>query len=393
MIEIVNPIAQAWQRLLTEQGIPIRAHLDITYRCDLDCEHCYLDDKDDRRELATEEWLRVVDELADWGVQRLGWSGGEVFARADFFTLLEHSVRRGFINIIKTHAGNIDRDLALRLRALDVQRIDISLYSLSAPVHDGITRIPGSLSATLRGIAALRAVGHIVSVQVMPFRANMLEIEDMIAFLEGLGCVASIAPGLKADNGGGLAVLDLDLSYEERIELERIRLRVALRQGHKGWRPGVVAAEDQPCEIGTGRIYFGPDGAIFPCVTYPSAIGHVRSGPIRAQWDASPLRRQLAAWTNAKRTSCLSCGASAGCGYCAGAAFKATGDHDVAPPYFHERSRAKAVAYELERGVALGDAFWASVPTGEAPVVKRRGQFPIFRAQKTGKAALAAGER
>jgi len=65
-------------------GIPIDVHIDVTYRCNERCVHCYLD-HDDHGELSTSEIKDVLKQLADAGVFFLTFSGGEVFLRRDFF--------------------------------------------------------------------------------------------------------------------------------------------------------------------------------------------------------------------------------------------------------------------------------------------------------------------
>ncbi|MGA9471004.1 MAG: radical SAM protein, partial [Terriglobales bacterium] len=116
-------------------GVPLAIHLDITYRCNERCVHCYLD-HDDHGELTTAEIKGVLDQLAEAGVFFLTLSGGEVFMRRDFFEILEHARRLLFNVKIKTNAVMIGEDEAARLRDLNVDTIQISLYSHRAAVHD-----------------------------------------------------------------------------------------------------------------------------------------------------------------------------------------------------------------------------------------------------------------
>src|SRR2546425_8073539 len=71
-----------------ELGVPINVHLDVTYRCNERCVHCYLD-HDDHGEMTTAEIKGVLEQLADAGVFFLTFSGGEGFMRRDFFGLVE----------------------------------------------------------------------------------------------------------------------------------------------------------------------------------------------------------------------------------------------------------------------------------------------------------------
>ena len=63
-------------------GVPLSVHLDVTYRCNERCEHCYLE-HDGENELTTAEIRDYLRQLADAGVFFLTISGGEPLLRRD----------------------------------------------------------------------------------------------------------------------------------------------------------------------------------------------------------------------------------------------------------------------------------------------------------------------
>ena len=73
-----------------ELGIPLSVQLDLTYRCNERCVHCYLD-HEDHGEMTTAEIKHLLDEMAAAGVLFLTLSGGEIFLRKDFFEILEYA--------------------------------------------------------------------------------------------------------------------------------------------------------------------------------------------------------------------------------------------------------------------------------------------------------------
>src|SRR5579862_7569992 len=77
------------------KNIPLGVQLDLTYRCNERCVHCYLD-HDDHGELTTAEVKGILDQLAAAGTFFLTLSGGELLVRSDFFELLEHAASRRF---------------------------------------------------------------------------------------------------------------------------------------------------------------------------------------------------------------------------------------------------------------------------------------------------------
>ena len=365
-----------------DRGVPVMIHVDLTYRCDLDCEHCYLDRKSDWPELRTEEFYDLIDQAADLGVLRMTWSGGEPFARPDFEEIIEYSSRRGMVNRIKTHAGNVTPERAAWLASQSVDRVEVSVYSLSETVHDAVTRIPGSLRATLAGIAAMRRAGVSVTVAWVATRGAVDEGLDLHRYFEALGCKISFGVGIQPDNGGTQNTEALDLG-----DRELVRAYVALqhqRQLLQGTNAPVLQLDPNgaPCSAGRTVIYVAPDGGVTPCVMFPMQIGHLREQSLADIWFESEKRKELAAWTNADRSDCLSCGAGGNCFYCPGEAFKRTGDYRSAPDEFHQRTRAKMQSFQQVYGTELDDSFWQSIPETTQQERKRKAHFPIYRPQK-----------
>src|SRR5712692_5706146 len=127
-----------------QMNIPLSVQLDLTYRCNERCIHCYLDHHD-HGEMNTAEIKDLLDQMADAGVFYLTLRGGEILMRRDFFQILEHARLRTFCVKLKTNGVMIRAKEAERLRALGVESIQISIYSHRPEVHDAITKVPGSL--------------------------------------------------------------------------------------------------------------------------------------------------------------------------------------------------------------------------------------------------------
>src|SRR5213082_4290735 len=72
---------------------PICLTWELTYGCNLACIHCLSSSgRRDRRELTTDECLRVIDELHAMQVFYVNIGGGEPTLRPDFWTILDYCV-------------------------------------------------------------------------------------------------------------------------------------------------------------------------------------------------------------------------------------------------------------------------------------------------------------
>src|ERR1700734_4561036 len=74
-------------------GIPLAVLAELTHRCPLQCPYCSNPVELDRSgsELTTEEWKKVLSELAEIGVLQIHFSGGEPTARKDLVELVHNA--------------------------------------------------------------------------------------------------------------------------------------------------------------------------------------------------------------------------------------------------------------------------------------------------------------
>ena len=90
---------------------PYYAVWEITLACNLKCAHCgSRAGKKRDREMTTDECFRVVDQLADLGVQDVTLIGGEAYLRDDWDAVLRRIADRGMRPSIATGGRGLTRD-------------------------------------------------------------------------------------------------------------------------------------------------------------------------------------------------------------------------------------------------------------------------------------------
>src|ERR1019366_4104876 len=176
-----------------KRGIPLSVQLDLTYRCNERCVHCYLDHHD-HGEMTTAEIKDLLDQMADAGVFYLTISGGEILMRRDFFEILEYARARTFCIKLKTNGILIRQKEADRIVSLSVESVQISIYSHLPKVHDAITKLPGSLVQSIEAIRRLRAHGiHVIMANVLMVQ-NARDYHGVKALAAELGAQFMIDP-------------------------------------------------------------------------------------------------------------------------------------------------------------------------------------------------------
>jgi len=309
------------QRAL-DRSVSLSVQLDVTYRCNERCVHCYLD-HNDHGEMTTAEICGVLDQLAEAGVFFLTLSGGEVFMRRDFFEIVEHARSLMFCVKIKTNAFMIGKKEARRLRELAVQDVQVSIYSHRLAVHDAITLLPGSLKRSIAGIRLLRSHGVKVVIANVLMMQNRSDRSGVKQLANQLGAEYTIDPTITPMMDGDRSILRLGL---DRAELKQVFRDPDLVDDVADFcapPPQVSddALRDLPCSAGHTACYISPYGDVFPCVQFPLPSGNVRRQKFLDIWRYSDQLNEVRSITLADLPVCSGCRHAGSCTRCPGLAY------------------------------------------------------------------------
>jgi AdoMet-dependent heme synthase len=314
-------MAQLNEKALRD-GVPLSVHLDITYRCNERCEHCYLEHHG-RDELSTAEIRTLLEQLADAGVFFLTISGGEPLVRSDCFEIITYARSLGFNVKLKTNALLICQGEAARLRELNVEQIQISVYSHRPEIHDAITKVPGSLRRTLAAIRRLRSQGLKVTIANVLMKSNHHDSEGVRLLAQELGAHYTLDPTITPMMNGHTGVLELRVSSTE--------LRSVFNNSNLVGEVADFCAPPPPvddgvldgysCSAGHTSCYINPQGDVYPCVQFPLPCGNVRRKPFAVIWKNSPQLSEVRSIRGRDLPTCSSCHHLGACTRCPGLAF------------------------------------------------------------------------
>lgn len=306
----------------TALGIPLSAHLDITWRCNERCVHCYLD-HDGKGEMSTEEIKDVIRQLADCGTFFLAISGGEALLRRDCFEILEFARSLRFNVKLKTNAVMIGPQEAARLRRIGVETVQISLYSHRPEVHDAITKLPGSFRRTTDAIRHLKAAGLKVSVTDVLMKYNHRDAMGVKRLAEELGVKFAIDPTITPMLNGDRSILNLGITETELKEIMHTAEFVG--DVDEFCDPGSTVDDSildgYSCSAGHTLAYISPFGDVYPCVQFPMPCGSVRKQTFREIWFHSPAFAELRSVHVRDLHTCSHCTHTTYCSRCPGLAY------------------------------------------------------------------------
>jgi radical SAM protein with 4Fe4S-binding SPASM domain len=307
-----------------ERQVPLSVHFDLTYRCNERCLHCYVD-QDQDGEMDTAEVQRVFDELSQAGTLFLTFSGGEIFLREDFLELAGHARRRHFDISLKTNATLVDAACAQRLKALGVRRVQVSIYSSDASVHDAVTRVAGSLARSVDAIRLLKAEGLDVGVACVLLRGNAGAYQGVQALAEDLGARLVLDATVTARLDGDQRPLSMRAPACELIPVltdYKLNGGECAQLDNAGERAAAVSDPyaDVPCSAGHNSAYISPNGDVYPCVQMPVWAGNLRRQTFAEIWDQSPQMRKIRSLNETSLPVCSACAIRPYCQRCPGLA-------------------------------------------------------------------------
>ena len=140
---------------------------NLTYRCNLACEHCYLDaggrpkvdtpEFSDRRELSTEQCFSVIDQIAEFAPECvLILTGGEPLLRRDILAIVSRAAQKELWVVIGTNGVKVTETLAGRIKKEGVRGLALSLDALKPERHDAFRLVQGAWENTVQGAKILK---------------------------------------------------------------------------------------------------------------------------------------------------------------------------------------------------------------------------------------------
>ena len=315
----MSNLLEEMTRKALKLNIPLSVQLDLTYRCNERCIHCYLDHQD-YGEMTTAEVKRLLGEMADAGVFILTLSGGEIMLRKDFFEILEYARRLTFCVKLKTNAVLIHEQEAARIRELGVESIQISIYSHRAEVHDAVTLVPGSLKRSLDAASFLKSQGLRVVLANVLMVQNVQDYQGVRALATEMGLECTLDPTITPMMDGDRSVLNLGI---DPSSLPQIFRDEALAEDEEvcAIETGDDILQHLPCSAGHTTCYVSPYGDVYPCVQFPLPTGNVRKQRFIDIWRNSDQMNGVRSIRLKDLTTCTSCAHVGSCSRCPGLAY------------------------------------------------------------------------
>lgn len=231
---------------------PLRIHLAITYKCPLDCVHCFVKNyKCQREEMNTEELKKLIDRLVEIGTYEILISGGEPFTRKDLCECLNYALTKGMIVKLFTNGLLLGERQIEKLQGFGLSYLAIGFDGPDPISYGSIRGSRGKVAfdRVLRNIQQARKLLNIpVAIQFTCTKRNTdpQTLSRLVEFAVENDVLLRVRPVNPC--GNTLANPDLLLDYQEYLLILQSLYELFLKQGR--------SPEDMKAKQGNIRFKF-----------------------------------------------------------------------------------------------------------------------------------------
>lgn len=215
-----------------------------TRTCNLRCIHCYMESDAQKYEgeLTTEEAKRFIDDLAEFRVPVLLFSGGEPLIRPDFFELAAYAASKGIRPTLSTNGTLITPEVAQKIKEIGVGYVGISLDGLRE-VNDEFRGKEGAFQKAMEGIQNCVAADQRVGLRFTINSHNLRELDHIFDFIEEEN-INRVCFYHLVYSGRGNKMIAQDVSPEESRQAMETIIRRTIDFENRGLKKEILTVDN-----------------------------------------------------------------------------------------------------------------------------------------------------
>lgn len=302
--------ARLSRRRLTPLGPPLTVAIGITTRCNSRCLHCDVWRSPPGEELRTDDWKRLLDELAEWmSPAHVSFAGGEPFLRKDIVELITHAHAVDLLPSIVTNGTVTSPDRVDMIQSLPLTSMTVSIDSLSPGPHDRLHGINNAHRRAVDLVEGLVSVGLGARLRIAAVLTSLNndEIVPLAKWSHSLGIggftIQPLGEPFERDHNAkwydrsplrftdrgtihDLVTKLISLKESGVPIMNPVRQLEALPEYYIDPERGAFL----PCLVGSTTLGIGPNGDLRFC-PYHSPFGRWVPGSLKSQWFGDNARR------------------------------------------------------------------------------------------------------
>jgi radical SAM protein with 4Fe4S-binding SPASM domain len=307
--------------LFASKRTPSSGSINLTHRCNLQCVHCYLGDRNStlrspETELDTPQWLEIIDQITEAGCLNLLITGGDPLLRKDFKSIYRKAVTNGILTTVFTNGTLITQDVLDLFEDIPPQSIEITLYGATPETYEKITGIKGSYEKSIKGIEKLAERGLRFKLKTMLITQNIKEWHEIKRIADRFGVDFRSDPAISACLDGNQAPLQCRVDPAEAVQVD------FAEPEHKQFWCGYYEKNKEKlpskflynCGAGLTHFHINAAGKLLPCMMLNEPVADLKKRRFIDGWKNEIARlRIIKASEDYKCNACDKRGLCSGC--------------------------------------------------------------------------------
>lgn len=182
-MKILKRSNKKWEYSPMRYEKPEELLLSLSYLCNHKCIYCCNSSGERMNdELCIEDWIKVIDEAAELGVEKINFSGGEPFMYPNFIKLVKRTKDNGMYPIISTNGTFISEEIARQISNSGVDFVHLSMSAANEDLYNQIVGYKGNLSKVKSAIKYLKENNIYIRLKMVLMPVNIKHVEELIDF-------------------------------------------------------------------------------------------------------------------------------------------------------------------------------------------------------------------
>lgn len=300
---ILNPM----DYLYKEQEMPVGSSLSEPYeailliseRCNLQCQYCFRGGGHNVRDISTDDWIKIINDMGSIKINRCMVSGGEPTLHPGIVSIIDALLKNDIFPYLATNGTLLTPQMVNDLKHVGLKYTQVSLDTVNDELFSHITGA-NCLEPVMTGIKTLVNAGIATGVKAVITNYNAPDIINLIDFCHHVG-VSRVTFDLYSPSYMGGKNTKLFLMQEQHESL--VKTILEQREKYKGkmdispykriprWKNADSIIQ---CGAFLGSLTINAEGETIVCDQFDDSRlrpGNVLKNSIMDVWNSENMKR------------------------------------------------------------------------------------------------------
>ncbi len=294
-------------------------HIEIANICNERCVHCYIPHKDKINAIDSKLFYKIIEDGRDMNIIHVTLSGGEPLLHKDIIKFLKRCRELDLSVNVLTNLTLLTDDILDEMAKNSLLSVQTSIYSLNPIVHDGITKLPGSLEKTITGLKKILDANIPAQISCPVMKQNINDFSEVIEWGIKNNTSVAIEPVIFAsyDHTGEnlcnrLSLDEIGKAIDCQLNKGYAEILKNIAREKENTKP-----DDPVCSICRYSFCVSSNGTVYPCVGWTTNIvGDLNKDSLYEVWNNSKKIDELRNIKKRDFPRCVNCKDRGYCNVC-----------------------------------------------------------------------------